>query len=118
MCFTPRAAQHPTSPGVAPSPPALRRARTCLGPSDMSSLFGLLGIARTGMTAQTAALETTGQNVSNVSTPGYVRRSAVLANDGAGGVQVTGIARSFDGFTFARLVGEQSKRGAADARSG
>jgi flagellar hook-associated protein 1 len=82
-------------------------------------LFGLLSVARDGMTAQSAALATTGANVANVATPGYARRTAILesATDGNGGVRYTRTERSFDRFAYAHVVGEQSKYGAADARS-
>lgn len=82
------------------------------------SLFGLLNVARDGITAQTAAIDTTGQNITNASTAGYVRRTANLEGNSAnGGVQVTGINRSFDQFTFAAVVLEHGKSGAANSRS-
>ncbi|MBX3209332.1 MAG: flagellar hook-associated protein FlgK [Labilithrix sp.] len=80
------------------------------------SLFGLLGTARDGLLAQSAALTTTGQNVSNASTPGYVRRRAVLETTFAGGVRVATTARTFDRFAFGHMVAQQSKFSAAQAR--
>src|SRR5687767_3082091 len=82
-------------------------------------LFGLLAVARDGMSAQTAALTTTGANVANVATPGYARRTAILesAAEGSGTVRYARTARSFDRFAYAHVVGEQSKFGAANARS-
>lgn len=83
----------------------------------MASLFGLLGIARDGMAAQAYGLNVTGQNVSNVNTPGYVRRSALLETRGHGlGVAVQGTARSFDRFVYGRVLTEQGKQGSASAR--
>ena len=84
----------------------------------MSSLFGLLSVVRDGLQAQSAAVDLTGQNVSNANTPGYVRRSAILAGNAAdGGVLYQGVQRSFSQFTFGRLVNEQGLAGAANARS-
>ena len=80
-------------------------------------LFSLLGTARDGILAQSAALTTTGQNIANVSTPGYVRRRAVLESTFAGGVRVAMNQRTFDRFAFGHLVGQQSKLAAAQARS-
>ena len=83
------------------------------------SLFSLLNIARDGIQAHSTGVSVTGQNISNVNTPGYVQRSAVLVtrpND-QGGVSVTTIARSFDRRTYGRAVEEHGRRGAADARS-
>lgn len=83
------------------------------------SLFSLLGVARDGLQAQSAGVSVTGQNISNVNTPGYVRRSAVLAERQAsqGGVEVVTTARSFDRLTHRRAVEEHGRRGAADARA-
>jgi len=83
------------------------------------SLFSLLGVARDGLQAQSAAVAVTGQNITNVNTPGYVRRSAVLATRPAsqGGVEVVTTARSFDRMTYGRAVEEHGRRGAADARA-
>lgn len=88
----------------------------------MGSLFGLLGIARDGMAAQTAGLSVTGQNVTNANTPGYVRRTALfqaraMGNGSEGGVEVTRFDRTYDQFAFARVVAEQGKFGSANARS-
>ncbi len=86
------------------------------------SLFGLLNIAQSGLAAQTAGLDATGQNVANVNTPGYSRVTADLETvdtpDGfTGGVAVAGMDRAFDSLTFGSLLTEQGLGGAADARS-
>jgi flagellar hook-associated protein 1 FlgK len=84
----------------------------------MGSLFGLLNIASQGIAAQTAEIDTTGKNVSNATTAGYVRKTAVLeGNQSDGGVQFTGVSRSFDQFTFASVVLEHGKAGAASSRN-
>lgn len=67
----------------------------------MAGLNGLLGIARDAMVAQSFGLSVTGQNVSNVNTPGYVRREAMLETLGvpgasAGGVRARGTMRNAD----------------------
>jgi flagellar hook-associated protein 1 FlgK len=66
-----------------------------------SSLSQLLYTARDGLTAQSYGLGVTGQNISNVNTPGYVRREALLetrALGDAGSVNATGIRRATDVF--------------------
>lgn len=88
----------------------------------MATLTGLLGLARDGMLAQQGALDVTGDNVTNATTAGYVRRSAVLqaqptANGQTGGVLFAGIARSFDIFAQQRVLDESSKQSAAQSRS-
>lgn len=89
----------------------------------MASILSILGVARDAMLAQTAGLDVTGQNIANVSTPGYVRRRAILearSNRGGpeGGVYFRGIQRTFDRFAQARVVSESGLRGAARARAG
>jgi flagellar hook-associated protein 1 FlgK len=86
------------------------------------SLFGLLNIAQTGLAAQSAALDATGQNVSNVNTPGYSRVTAnletVATPDGySGGVQIGGMDRSFSAITFGSMLTEQGLGGAASTLS-
>ncbi len=81
-------------------------------------LFGVLGIARDGILAQTAALTTTSSNVANVATPGYAKRTALLETaSSGGGVRFARVERSFDRFSFAHVVMEQAKLGAASSRS-
>ena len=82
------------------------------------SLNGLLGIAGEAMAAQSAGVSVAGQNIANVNTPGYVRRSAVLeTRRDSGGVNYVGIARAFDRFATGRVVSESGLQGAADARA-
>lgn len=83
----------------------------------MGGLFSLLSIARDGVLAQTAALNVTGQNVAGANTPGYVKRTATLEGVAGGGVQATGVTRSFDRFTYAQLVDQSGKLASATARS-
>ncbi|MBX3228857.1 MAG: flagellar hook-associated protein FlgK [Labilithrix sp.] len=82
------------------------------------SLFGLMGTARSGITAASAALQTTGNNVANVATPGYARRTAVLETATAGGgVRYAQTVRTVDRFAQAHVVDQKAKQGAARARS-
>jgi len=64
----------------------------------MAGLTQLLNVARDALTAQSYGLNVTGQNISNASTPGYVRRVAVLETNNlgtqsGGGVRATGLQR-------------------------
>jgi flagellar hook-associated protein 1 len=88
----------------------------------VSSLFGLLGTMQGALAAQQAGIDVTGQNIANVNTPGYVKRSAVLettpvlpGNDG--GVDVAEIQRAFNSFTYSQVLVQHGQKGAADARS-
>jgi flagellar hook-associated protein 1 FlgK len=82
------------------------------------SLFRVLGAARDGVLAQSAALATTGQNIANVSTPGYVRRRVFLeSTNGNNGVRFSGNQRTFDRFSFEHVIAQQSKFSAAQSRS-
>ncbi len=88
----------------------------------MSSLFTLVGTMGNALTAQQAGLATTGQNVANVNTPGYVQRTAVLQSQAVmpgsdGGVTVAGIQRAFNSFTYGQVLAQQGLKSAADARS-
>ncbi len=71
------------------------------------SVMGLLEIGRSALSAQTVAIGVTGENISNVNTPGYSRQSAILETATydpsqklatGNGVVVASIQRSFDRF--------------------
>ncbi len=82
------------------------------------SLTGLLGIARDGVLAQSAALSSTGSNVSNVATPGYTRRTAMLESRAeGGGVRFLGARRHFDRFAQQNVVEQYGRRSAATSRA-
>lgn len=83
----------------------------------INSLFSILNVARDGMAAQSAGLDVTGQNVSNVSTPGYVRRGVALEDARGGGVLIQSQYRTTDRFAEARVISEAGKHAAASARS-
>lgn len=81
-------------------------------------LFSVMSVGANGMAAQTAALTTTGQNIANVNTPGYAKRTAVLQTTTAGGgVVYSQTARNVDQFALSRVTDESGKKGAAQARS-
>lgn len=73
----------------------------------MPGLTDILHTARDALAAQSYGLGVTGQNVANVNTPGYVRRSAVLqaqplGSQSFGTVTVKGIDRLSDLYTEQR----------------
>lgn len=87
------------------------------------SITSLLGVARDALLAQAQGVDVAGQNISNATTPGYVRRSLLLETRSTrggpqGGVFASGLARSWDAFAHERVVTESGHHGAASARSG
>lgn len=73
----------------------------------MPGLSDILNTARDALAAQSYGLGVTGQNVTNVNTEGYVRRSAVLqamplGSQSFGSVEVKGIKRLADTYTDQR----------------
>ena len=89
----------------------------------MSSLFGLLSIARDGMQAQTAGLSVASQNIAGAASPDYVKRRVRLetppvAGDAGGGVLVAGIDRNVDAFATARVVEQEGRLASAQTREG
>lgn len=83
------------------------------------SIMSLLDIGNSALIAQRTAIEVTGQNVSNVNTPGYSKQTAVLetvaVNSGpyspGNGVKVATVQRAYDQFIQAQLNGQQSTNG-------
>jgi flagellar hook-associated protein 1 len=92
----------------------------------MAGLSSLLNIARDALTAQSYGVGVAGQNISNVNTPGYVRREAilqprVLGTQTAGGVEIAGLRRVADQFIDRRHLeasGLSSAAGERDAQLG
>ena len=83
----------------------------------------LLGLARDALTAQGFGLDVTGQNIANATTPGYVKRTALLETRAVGtvtygGVAVAGIGRSVDRFLDARAYEAGSFSASARSRDG
>lgn len=84
-----------------------------------SSLNQLLYTARDALAAQSYGLNVTGQNITNVNTPGYVRRDALLETRAlgtatTGSVNVAGLRRATDVYIERR---ELAARGSAAAAS-
>jgi flagellar hook-associated protein 1 len=85
-------------------------------------LTDILNTARDAMAAQTFGLTVTGQNVSNVNTPGYVRRQALLetrdmGDRNFGSVHIAGLRRVGDEFVEQRhlaLVGLSAEAASRD----
>jgi flagellar hook-associated protein 1 len=84
---------------------------------------GLIGIGQSALSAAYAQLQTTGHNIANVNTPGYVRQEVILETaggmyTGAGfigrGVNVADVARRYDQF-IAREVTNNTSLAAGDA---
>lgn len=65
--------------------------------------MSLFSIGLTGLNTARIALNTTGNNISNVYTPGYNRELTLLAQSNTGGVRVTDVQRQFDYFVSAQL---------------
>ena len=70
-------------------------------------LGSVLNTARDALTAQSYGLTVTGQNIANATTPGYVRREAILQTKALGTqvfgtVEVGGMRRATDLFTQRR----------------
>lgn len=81
----------------------------------MSGLFDTLGIASSALTAYQTGLDVVGQNISNINTPGYARRTLTLAEraptgpDQAGdGVDVLAIQADRDQLIENRIGHEQA----------
>jgi flagellar hook-associated protein 1 FlgK len=85
----------------------------------MGSLTQLMYTARDALSAQSYGLNVTGQNITNVNTPGYVRREALLETRAlgtatTGTVTVAGLRRATDLYIDRR---ELTARGSAAAAS-
>lgn len=86
------------------------------------TLMSVLSLGRTALDAASGGIGVTGENITNASTPGYVRRhaqleSSVVKRGIAGGVFFDGVGRSADGLSFRNLVNEVGLLGAATART-
>jgi flagellar hook-associated protein 1 FlgK len=79
-----------------------------------------ISAALSGLQATQRGLSLVADNVANVNTPGYIRKSLLLRNSGAGGtgVQVVGISRELDQFVQRQLRAELAGANYASVRSG
>lgn len=83
----------------------------------MPGLYLSLAMAARSLEAQRAGLDTAGQNIANLNTPGYSRRQIRMAEvvNGAGGVEVLGTRALRDAVLDARLraaIPAESQQGA------
>lgn len=87
----------------------------------MSGFFTMLTSTSRALDAQRAGLAVAGQNIANLNTDGYARRSIQLADDQLGSVQVLGVQARRDALLDARVRHElpaEAREGAmADALS-
>ncbi len=82
------------------------------------SLFGILSITQGALTTQTAGLSVAGENVSNASMPGYVKRVTQIETiAGSLGARFTGVKSARERFSHDRVTVETGRQGAASARS-
>lgn len=65
--------------------------------------MSLFSIGLTGLHTANIALNTTGNNISNIYTPGYNRELTLLSQSNSGGVRVTDVQRQFDHFISSQL---------------
>jgi flagellar hook-associated protein 1 FlgK len=87
----------------------------------MASLMSLLNTARDALNAQSYGLDVTGQNISNVNTPGYVRRSPILETQAlgsttTGSVKIGGLQRATDVYTESATYQANGAAAAANTR--
>lgn len=80
----------------------------------------LISIGQSGLNAAQTALNTASNNIANVNTPGYTRRTTELAqvagSDPHGGVRVAGVERRYAQFLTAQLNGARSGAAAANTQ--
>jgi len=85
----------------------------------------LMRIGSSAMRAAYTQLQTTGQNIANASTPGYVRREVVLVESGSmgsdgymgRGVNVSSVRRSYDEFLVRESIAQRASSAQDAARS-
>lgn len=90
------------------------------------SILGTLSLAAQALKAQQEAIQTTGHNIANASTPGYSRQRVDLVTTPPSleggvfvgqGVRVAGISRIIDRFVEAEVMGLQTDVGYSEAQS-
>ncbi|MCX5829441.1 MAG: flagellar hook-associated protein FlgK [Deltaproteobacteria bacterium] len=90
------------------------------------SLSGLLQVSRNALASYQMAIDVTGGNIANVSTPGYSRQRPVIraTGDVQGGatntqmsVEVTKVERFFDSYLEVQIVDQQQKAGYSETES-
>ncbi|MFA5183083.1 MAG: flagellar hook-associated protein FlgK [Syntrophales bacterium] len=90
------------------------------------SLSGLLQVSRNALSTYQMAIDVTGGNIANVSTPGYSRqRPVIMATGGVQGgatdsqlsVEVTKVERFFDNYLELQIVNQEQKAGYSETES-
>ena len=83
----------------------------------MSDLYG---IGLSGLTTARTGVNTAGNNIANVNTPGYTRRTVDVAEAGQGGAsagsRVTGVNRQYSEFLTSQLNDSESSLNASQAQ--
>ncbi|MEZ6070686.1 MAG: flagellar hook-associated protein FlgK [Pirellulales bacterium] len=89
------------------------------------SLFGAMQLGANALRAHQIGLQVTGQNISNVNTPGYIREEVVMSPSATQrlghlligtGVQVDAVVQKIDKFLEDRLRGSTSDRASAETQ--
>ena len=65
--------------------------------------MSLLNTARDALAAQSYGLDVTGQNISNVNTPGYVRRSPILETQALGTATTGSVTQGLTNMDFGNV---------------
>src|SRR4051794_41052986 len=90
------------------------------------SILGTLSLAAQALKAQQEAIQTTGHNIANASTPGFSRQRVDLVTAPPSleggvfvgqGVRIAGISRIIDRFVEAEVMGLHSDVGYSEAQS-
>ncbi len=91
------------------------------------TLISAMNPGRTGLLASQKMVEITGNNISNVNTPGYSRQTATMSPSAAinqrglyvgQGVEVKEVRREYDRFISGQLMDQNNVLGREDAKSG
>ncbi len=91
------------------------------------TLISAMNPGRTGLLASQKMVEITGNNISNVNTPGYSRQTATMSPNAAinqrglyvgQGVEVKEVRREYDRFISGQLMDQNNVLGREDAKSG
>lgn len=84
------------------------------------SVFSILGTGASGLYSSQFAANVAGNNATNVDTPGYTRRSALIQSQsssaGGNGSRAVGTQRSIDGLVERRVLGARASLGQATAK--
>ncbi|MEC7641488.1 MAG: flagellar hook-associated protein FlgK [Nitrospinota bacterium] len=83
----------------------------------VANVVNILNAGKSSLLSQLQAIQTTGENIANVQTPGYSRQRVSLEATTMGvGVKVASVKRSHDNFIFKQIVSENSAMGETSLR--